>query len=48
VLSNLAMPEFGNTLLALMGISSGTYLGFMINEPHSSEVTERWKQGMMM
>jgi len=40
VLTNLAMPEFGNTLLALMGISSGTYLGFMINEPHSSEVTK--------
>jgi len=22
------MPEFNNTLLTLMGISSGTYLGF--------------------
>lgn len=40
VLNNLAMPEFGSTLLALMGISSGTYLGFMINEPHSSEMTK--------
>jgi len=26
------MPEFDNTLLALMGISSGTYLGFKIPE----------------
>lgn len=28
----LAMPEFSTTLLALMGISSGTYLGFKIPE----------------
>jgi hypothetical protein len=28
----LAMPEFDATLLALMGISSGTYLGFKIPE----------------
>lgn len=28
----LAMPEFGATLLALLGISSGTYLGFKIPE----------------
>jgi hypothetical protein len=26
------MPEFGATLLALMGISAGTYLGFKIPE----------------
>jgi hypothetical protein len=26
------MPEFSTTLLALMGISSGTYLGFKIPE----------------
>jgi len=32
VYSKLAMPEFGGTLLALMGISSGTYLGFKIPE----------------
>lgn len=32
VLENLAMPEFDVTLLALMGISSGTYLGFKIPE----------------
>lgn len=29
---DLAMPEFDNTLLGLMGISSGTYLGFKIPE----------------
>lgn len=32
VWSNLAMPQFDNTLLALMGISSGTYIGFKIPE----------------
>ena len=36
VCQKLIMPDFDNTLLALMGISSGTYLGFMIKEPHSS------------
>jgi hypothetical protein len=28
----LSMPDFGATLLALLGISSGTYLGFKIPE----------------
>jgi hypothetical protein len=28
----LLIPEFDNTLLALMGISSGTYLGFKLPE----------------
>ncbi|HKN83228.1 MAG TPA: ABC transporter C-terminal domain-containing protein [Pyrinomonadaceae bacterium] len=32
VYRNLAMPEFSGTLLALMGISAGTYLGFKIPE----------------
>ena len=32
VYRDLAMPEFSGTLLALMGISSGTYLGFKIPE----------------
>lgn len=32
VYSTLAMPQFSGTLLALMGISSGTYLGFKIPE----------------
>jgi hypothetical protein len=31
VLYSLVMPEFNGTLLGLMGISSGTYLGFKIN-----------------
>ena len=30
LLSNLAMPEFSATVLGLMGISSGTYLGFKL------------------
>jgi hypothetical protein len=30
VLTQLAMPVFDSTLLALMGISSGTYLGFRV------------------
>ncbi len=30
VLSDLAMPEFSATILGLMGISSGTYLGFKL------------------
>lgn len=29
----LTMPEFGATLLALLGLSAGTYLGFKIPEP---------------
>jgi hypothetical protein len=32
VYRNLAMPDFNATLLALMGISAGTYLGFKIPE----------------
>ena len=32
VYRNLAMPEFSTTLLVLMGISAGTYLGFKIPE----------------
>lgn len=31
-LGRLAMPQFSETLLALMGISAGTYLGFKIPE----------------
>jgi hypothetical protein len=31
----LSMPQFSGTLLALMGISSGTYLGFKIPEKQS-------------
>jgi hypothetical protein len=32
VYNSLAMPEFSGTLLALMGISSGTYIGFKFPE----------------
>jgi hypothetical protein len=32
VYKDLAMPEFSTTMLALMGISAGTYLGFKIPE----------------
>ena len=32
VYNSLAMPEFSTTLLGLMGISSGTYIGFKIPE----------------
>jgi hypothetical protein len=32
VYHRLAMPEFNPTLLGLMGISAGTYLGFKIPE----------------
>ena len=35
VYERLAMPEFNTTLLALMGISAGTYLGFKIPERQS-------------
>lgn len=35
VYKNLAMPEFSGTMLALMGISAGTYLGFKIPERNS-------------
>ena len=32
IYSNLAMPQFSDTLLALMGISGGTYIGFKFPE----------------
>jgi hypothetical protein len=34
----LTMPEFSGTLLALMGISSGTYIGFQMPATKKSEV----------
>jgi hypothetical protein len=33
VYTNLAMPDFNATLLTLMGISSGSYVGFKIPDP---------------
>ncbi len=35
VYNDLAMPAFSPTLLTLMGLSSGTYLGFKIPERHA-------------
>jgi hypothetical protein len=35
VFTNLKMPEFSETLLALMGVSSGTYIGFKFPEQQS-------------
>ena len=39
VYRHLAMPEFSATLLGLMGISSGTYLGFKFPEKNTSQAT---------
>ena len=33
VVKDFVMPEFSSTLLGLMGISSGTYIGFKIPDP---------------
>jgi hypothetical protein len=37
VYKDLGMPEFNTTLLGLMGISSGTYLGFKLPEKKQSD-----------
>jgi hypothetical protein len=37
VYHNLEMPQFSATLLGLMGISSGTYLGFKVPEKASTD-----------
>lgn len=37
VYKNLEMPEFSATLLGLMGVSSGTYLGFKVPEKQGSD-----------
>jgi hypothetical protein len=36
VLSDLAMPEFSGTILGLMGVSSGTYVGFKLSPARES------------
>lgn len=39
VTSYMVMPEFNNVLLTMMGISSGTYLGFKVSEkPDTADV----------
>jgi hypothetical protein len=40
VLTNLAMPVFDTTLLTLMGISSGTYLGFRVSQQEAPATKE--------
>ena len=37
VYKDLSMPEFSGTLLGLMGISSGTYLGFKFPEKKAQQ-----------
>jgi hypothetical protein len=39
VYKDLGMPEFSTTLLGLMGISSGTYLGFKLPEKKQADQT---------
>ena len=38
VYKNLSMPQFSATLLGLMGISSGTYLGFKVPETKATDI----------
>jgi len=37
VVTRLAMPDFDSSILVLMGISAGTYLGFKVPESHVNE-----------
>jgi len=39
----LAMPDFDNTLLALQGLSAGTYLGLKVNESQVTTVPDKPK-----
>jgi len=41
VFSQLAMPEFSSTLLAIMGISGGTYIGFKLPDAKTTTTGER-------
>jgi hypothetical protein len=45
VFRHLAMPAFSATLLGLMGISSGTYLGFKFPEKTNREATQTAAEG---
>jgi hypothetical protein len=40
----LAMPDFDNTLLALQGLSAGTFLGLKITEPKVTDVPGKPKE----
>jgi hypothetical protein len=44
VFQQLAMPKFDATLLALMGISSGTYLGFKWARRKGRDLTRKRPQ----
>lgn len=39
MLSKLSMPDFGSSVLTLMGISAGAYLGFKVPENHVKDDT---------
>jgi hypothetical protein len=41
VFNQLAMPEFSSTLLAIMGISGGTYIGFKLPDAKTTATGER-------
>ena len=40
VYSELAMPQFSATLLGLLGISAGTYVGFKIPEQRRTQTAD--------
>lgn len=40
MLSKLSMPDFDSSILALMGISAGAYLGFKVPETHVDETNK--------
>ena len=46
VVCNLALPDFDETLLALMGISSGTYLGFKLPEQQPQPQAKKGGNGV--
>jgi len=45
VYKELAMPEFNDTILTLMGISAGTYIGFKIPERQTDPETQQGVAG---
>jgi hypothetical protein len=46
VYKNLEMPQFSATLLGLMGISSGTYLGFKVPEKNAEAAAQQQAMGV--
>jgi hypothetical protein len=45
VYNELTMPEFSASLLGLMGLSSGTYIGFKFPEQRSAAVSSQTRSG---